>query len=340
MATAAHQIFDHREEPRAVQRFTALAAISFCLTLLCMVALITVLSGETSRVVGPVLASYAMLSLWAGLIVCGLAQGIALLTPGRWRPDLRAGWLVLAMLLSGITLPLFQIFKQVILPARGFPFDPVLAKIDNALLFGFDGWEVTHALFGNVAMTKLFDAAYAIWLPMMFLFPAVIVMAFADLKMRARLMACWLAAWILIASLAAWIFGSAGPCYYNALVGPHAGFLNLSKQLTALSLTAQANGQNIAALEFQDMLLRQMYGGSFVSAGGISALPSMHVAMATLFAFAAFRIGRTLGWVFTAYAVTIWIGSVHLGWHYMIDGVVGAAMMAAIWRASAIISDR
>lgn len=340
MATAAHQIFEHREKPQQDQRFTALAIASFCLTLLCLVALVKTLSGETSRVVGPVLASYAMVSLWAGLIVCGTAQAIALLTPGKWRPDLRAGWLVLAMLLSGITLPLFQIFKQVILPARGFPLDPALAKADNALFFGHDAWEVTHAMFGNVGMTRLFDAAYAIWLPMMFLFPAVIVMAFADLKLRTRLMACWLAAWILIASLAAWIFGSAGPCYYNALVAPHAGFQALNAKLKALSVVAQADGQNIAALEFQDMLLRQMYGGSFVSAGGISAMPSMHVAMATLFAITAFRIARPLGWVFTAYAVTIWIGSVHLGWHYAIDGIVGAAMMAAIWRGSAIISHR
>lgn len=340
MATAAHHIFERRAKPRGDQRFTALAISSFCLTLMCLVALVKALSGETSGVVGPVLASYAMVSLWAGLIVCGVAQAIALLTPGRWRPDLRAGWLVLAMLLSGVTLPLFQIFKQVILPTRGFPLDPLLAKADNILFLGHDAWEVTHAVFGNVSMTRLFDAAYAVWLPMMFLFPAVTVMAFADLKMRARLMACWLAAWILIASLAAWIFGSAGPCYYNALVGPHAGFQSLNANLTAISATAQANGQGIAALEFQDMLLRQMYGGSFVSAGGISAMPSMHVAMATLFAITGFRIARPLGWVLAAYAVTIWIGSVHLGWHYALDGLVGAAMMAAIWRTSVIISHR
>jgi PAP2 superfamily len=280
------------------------------------------------------LASYAMLSLWAALIVCGLAQAAAVMTPGRWRPDFRAGWLMVAMLLSGITIPLFQLFKQRILPSRGFPFDPGLAWFENKLLLGHDAWEVTHALFGTVAMTKLFDAAYAIWLPLMFLFPAVIVMAIHDVRLRARLMGCWLTAWVLIASVAAWVFGSAGPCYYNALIGPHQGFATLQKELAALNVAAQSQGHTIAAVDFQQMLLRQMQAGELVSAGGISAMPSMHVAMATLFAIAAFRFVRPLGWIFSAYAITIWIGSIHLGWHYALDGVVGAAMMAGIWRLS------
>ncbi len=333
MATAAREIFELHGQPVEDQRFAVLAIGSLCLCLVALIVLVSALSGGADQI-GPILASYAMLALWAALIVCGLAQFVAVLTPGRWRPDLRAGWLLLAMLLSGITLPLFQTFKQLILPARGFPLDPALAAADRFLFFGYDGWEVTHALFGSVAMTKLFDAAYAVWLPMMFLFPAVMVMGFADIRIRARFLSCWLAAWVLIASVAAWVFGSAGPCYYNALVGPHAGFDRMNQSLAGIASAAQAGGQTIAALDFQTMLLRQMHRGDFVSAGGISAMPSMHVAMATLFAIAAFRFARPLGWIFTAYAITIWIGSIHLGWHYALDGIVGAAMMITVWHAS------
>jgi hypothetical protein len=37
--------------------------------------------------------------------------------------------------------------------------------------------------------------------------------------------------------------------------------------------------------------------------------------------------GRALA----AFAVVIFLGSVMLGWHYAIDGYVGAAGVAAIW---------
>lgn len=302
-----------------------------------MAVLVLVTAGLT-RVSGvrfaPVVAGYSMIALWAGLVVCAVAQFVALFTPGKWRPDLRAGWLLVAMLLSGLTLPLFQLFKQLILPIRGFPFDPIVARADNLLFFGHDGWEITHALFGNTGMTRFFDTAYSLWLPFMFAFPPVIVMAFSDVRLRARLLSCWLASWVLIASVGAWIFGSAGPCYYNALVGPHEGFARLGQQLTRLGSAAHDQGHAIAAIDFQHMLLRQLQDGAFVSVGGISAMPSMHVAMATLFAMAAFRFARPLGWLFSAYAASIWVGSVHLGWHYALDGVLGAAMMVGLWKVS------
>jgi hypothetical protein len=36
----------------------------------------------------------------------------------------------------------------------------------------------------------------------------------------------------------------------------------------------------------------------------------------------------------TAYALMIWIGSVHLGWHYATDGLVGVLMMLGLWKAA------
>jgi hypothetical protein len=334
LASVAPSIPDFRTAEQEDQRFSISAILILCGAMALLVLITAALTQISGGRFAPVLAGYSMLALWAGLGVCAVAQFIALFTPGKWRPDLRAGWLLVAMLLSGLTLPLFQVFKQLILPIRGFPFDPIVAKAENLLLFGHDGWEVTHTLFGNVAMTRYFDTAYALWLPLMFAFPPVIVMAFSNVRLRARLLGCWLASWVLIASVGAWIFGSAGPCYYNALVGPHAGFANLDKQLTAIGDAARDQGHSIAAIDFQHMLLRQLQDGAFVPAGGISAMPSMHVAMATLFAMTAFRYARPLGWVFAIYAASIWVGSVHLGWHYALDGVLGAAMMVGLWKLS------
>ena len=64
---------------------------------------------------------------------------------------------------------------------------------------------------------------------------------------------------------------------------------------------------------------------------GISAMPSMHVALATLFALVGWRTNRWVGIATTLFAVIIQIGSVHLGWHYAIDGYAGAVGMIVIW---------
>jgi membrane-associated phospholipid phosphatase len=65
--------------------------------------------------------------------------------------------------------------------------------------------------------------------------------------------------------------------------------------------------------------------------GGISAMPSVHNALAALFALAAFQLNRAAGWIAASYAALIWIGSIHLGWHYALDGVVAFALTYGIW---------
>ena len=61
-------------------------------------------------------------------------------------------------------------------------------------------------------------------------------------------------------------------------------------------------------------------------------MPSIHVSMAFLMALLGWRIRRALGIVLTAYVVAIQIASVHLGWHYAIDGYAGIIGTYAIWR--------
>jgi hypothetical protein len=57
----------------------------------------------------------------------------------------------------------------------------------------------------------------------------------------------------------------------------------------------------------------------------------MHNAQAALFAAAAYRLDRRLGHVALAYLVAIFLGSIHLGWHYALDGVVGIAAALLVW---------
>ena len=249
-------------------------------------------------------------------------------------------WYAVAAILTGATIPIYGIFKQLVLPARGFPIDPFLAELDRALFLGHDPWAVTHALFGSPVTTATIDALYTVWMALMFLFPGLVIALVRAPDRRMRLLLNWLLVWIVVGSAAAWVLASAGPCFYEAAIGPNASFHALGLRLYALAAEAHAMGLPMGEHNFKPILAESFRLGRYATAGGISAMPSVHVTMAALFAIAGFQIGRIAGWVMTVLAIVVWIGSIHLGWHYATDGIVGTAMIFAIWRASASIVRR
>lgn len=242
-------------------------------------------------------------------------------------------WYAFAAILTGLTIPVYGIFKQLILPARGFPLDPYLAAIDRTLFFGHDPWTLAHSVIG-VVPTALIDSLYTAWMALMFLFPALVVAFVRRPEMRARLILCWLAVWIVIGSAAAWLLASAGPIFYDSAVAPNASFHALNVDLMRIAAEVRRLGLQMGAPEFQPIVLAGLRDGHYHSAGGISAMPSVHVSMAALFAIAGFQVNRLTGRIMTVLAAIIWVGSVDLGWHYACDGIVGTAMVWALWRMS------
>lgn len=64
---------------------------------------------------------------------------------------------------------------------------------------------------------------------------------------------------------------------------------------------------------------------------GISAMPRMHVSTAVIMALGCCSISKKLGLLMWTYALFIQIGSVHLAWHYAVDGYLSAIITIAIW---------
>ncbi len=242
------------------------------------------------------------------------------------------GWYLAAGLIAGLTIPAFGIFKQMILPQAGFPWDVRLAAWDRALFFGTDPWRITHSLFSSLQAMQIFDFFYSkVWMVLMYGFPAFVVALVTNVETRFRLILCWIVSWVIVASIMAYLFGSAGPCYYNQFIGPHQGFAEMNARLASLLAEAREQGGTIDALQFQPMLAGSYKSMNFAPAGGISAMPSMHVAMTALFAIAGFKIHRWAGWIMVVFSAIIWVGSIHLGWHYALDGIVGIPAMVLIW---------
>jgi hypothetical protein len=255
----------------------------------------------------------------------------------RWKRD-RGAALLWPPLMFAALIASFNSFKQMVLPIAGFGSDPWLARADRLLFFGHDGWRVTHFFLGSPQATRLIDSLYHGWfLPMAI---GVILCAWlpaSTYRLRTQYLLSYIAVWIGLGSILALVFPSAGPCFYSHFVGAAPEFDSLTRRLSEIQAL---NGEPLMALHNQAYLLKTFAGDRLSLGGGISAMPSVHNGLAFLFALAAWRVNRPLGLIFGAYAAVIWIGSIHLGWHYGLDGVVAVALTAGIWRVCGRIADR
>lgn len=294
--------------------------------------------GVTALMAGGAIVFYALLELsrggrvsaWSKSPAGALAQAFG----ARWRADrfFSLGWpLALFMLL----LPSFNAFKQRILPQAGFRYDADLAAIDR-LLFGGDPGPWLHQLLGSPATTRFFDTAYHGWFVLTTLGLCVVGLC-ASTRTRGQYMLAYAAIWIILGSLLAWIVPAAGPAFYQVLVEPAGAepFLFVHEQLAIAGDTSF-----LTSLGNQDYLRENFASSSLAMGGGISAIPSIHNAMAALFAIASFRVHKLLGFLMIGFAMLIWIASVYLNWHYAIDGIAGAAGATVIWFGAGWIVDR
>lgn len=259
----------------------------------------------------------------------------------RWARD-RFISLLAPPLLFSLLMATFNAFKQAVLYQAGFGVEAQLAALDRMLFLGVDAWRITHALFPSPWTSWLIDKAYHAWFVPMSL--GVILCSILPARLnrtRLRYLMTYIAAWIVVGSVMAMLMPSAGPGFQPTPIGQVAGFEPMAAHLQAQQawLRAHFPGADISALHFQQMLL-QLHGSSHITVGGgISAMPSMHNALAALFAMAAFQFSRMAGLAMSGYALLIWIGSIHLGWHYAVDGPVAVLVTYGLWRISAPIAD-
>ena len=258
----------------------------------------------------------------------------------RWEDDygLSTIW---PPLLWGVLIGVFGVFKQTVLRRVGFHDDLLFAQIDKALFFGTDPWKITHSL-PSPWVTLIVDRQYHVWaLPM---FYSVVACAFfrRALVFRTQYMLAYTLCWIVIGSLMAYVLPAAGPCFEGVFFRDPGSFGQLMGTLQAeQSRLAQIYPDfHLKTFDVRDYLLTLQATNQIGAGGGISAMPSMHVALSALFAVAGFKLGRVWGWIATGFAVLIFIGSIHLGWHYAIDGIVGAAAAVGLWYASGWLARR
>lgn len=245
-------------------------------------------------------------------------------------------WAVLPVfLLLPVMMSTFTYFKFLIPYLKPFELDPLFEQWDRALHFGYEPWELLQPVLGHPAVSAVVNFIYHLWMFVMF---GVLLWQGLNLsrpRLRMRYLITFVLMWVLLGNVAATLLSSAGPVYYGLVTGLADPFAPLMTYLHQAAKTAW-----VPALEVQEMLWRSYVGRDLGFGSGISAMPSLHVATSLSFALLGFAISRWLGTLFAVFAGCIFIGSIHLGWHYALDGYVAAICALAIWWAVGWFLDR
>jgi hypothetical protein len=230
------------------------------------------------------------------------------------------------LFLVPLFLGAFGRWKLLIQIVQPFRWDPALSALDAAVHLGHYPWRILQPALGHPAVTRLLDLAYVPVLLALLIGMTVWMGWTTNTALRRRFLLTFVLAWIILGTGLAIALSSAGPCYYGRVTGlpdPYAGLMAY--------LQGVHRATPLTALVIQEGLWQSHVEHAAGSFSEISAMPSIHVAMPTLFALTARAASRRAGAVLAGFAVVVFAGSVALGWHYAIDGYVGAAGVAAIW---------
>lgn len=228
-----------------------------------------------------------------------------------------------------VTMGSFAVHKANVLPSMGYSWDAAFMVWDRWFFWGRDPWQITHSLFSTPQATWLIDQLYHNWFYPMFIFYGFCVLMIRAPVVRICYIASYLISWLVIGTLLAGIFVSAGPAYDGLIFGDGETYAAL---MSRLNEQAGLVG-GLDALKYQAFLY-DGYQSQVAAVGlGISAMPSMHIALAVMWMLLLFNVNRWLGVIGIVYVVLIWIGSIHLGWHYAVDGLASAVIVLLIWFA-------
>lgn len=246
---------------------------------------------------------------------------------GHVNRDGRVLRIVAALASYVLFMACFLYWKMKIPTVNPFSWDKAFADADAWLFGGRQGWEVLHPWLSGDTVTRALDANYGFWgMACLFFWVAAAASNRLRPEIRSQYWLATLMTWLLVGLVSATLLSSAGPVYYHHVTGDAARYEGLTAFL------ASFNG-SLVSTNVQDILW-SIHAGEVNGAGGISAMPSMHNAQSLLFILLARHLGRPYLVFAVAFTAAIFVGSVHLGWHYAVDALVSFALVPPIWYAA------
>ncbi|HSO47067.1 MAG TPA: phosphatase PAP2 family protein [Rhizobiaceae bacterium] len=245
--------------------------------------------------------------------------------------------LFLGTLCAGVLLALAMVFFQASFTVvknalyvwnDGFPLDELHADIDRMLHGGIDPWRFFEPLMASNQILNVMEFNYSIlWFQLNFGILFIMLVSPGLSHLRSRYFLAFALTWIVVGNIFAGLFLSAGPVFYGAVTGDSQRFAEL------VSLLAANKDGSYSAATYQNYLWTMHVSGTSGLGTGISAFPSVHVALTVINMLFAFEIRRSLGIAMTVYTAIILVTSVACGWHYAIDGYASIAICAVLYWA-------
>jgi hypothetical protein len=263
---------------------------------------------------------------WARLRGRSISGMIGLLREHGWLGARLLRFIILAFTIAAFFGSFAKWKSAIPLVYPGFRWDAPLEVVDM-WIHGDHPDRILAPLFGSPEAILFLDRVYHTWFYM--LFTLVIWQAWQNDPRRLRQF--WMAfalTWIVLGIFVACAAASAGPIY----AGLDRGSISYDDLLARLS-AAERLGPLFVRMSAWSLWEAVRQPGIAIG-DGISAFPSLHVAVVSLAMFPLWRIHPGLGLCGAVYTLLIVIGSIMLGWHYAVDGEAGVLGAALIWIAA------
>lgn len=240
------------------------------------------------------------------LVVSRTPRPLSVLVAMLREQSLAIACIAAGMLLAGVDMIFFMWVKPEIASLRPFWADPMLAEADHRL-FGRDPWRFFEGVdLGFLAYSYNFFWVVAILLTLIWLFARP-----RSVERSASIINYFLL-WSLFGPIGQYFLSSCGPIFY-ARAGMGTRFDGLRDNIPRITN------------QISDYLWKAYSGSELSFAAGISAMPSLHITMATWIALVFVGQRSRIAPLAIGFALYIWVASVALGWHYALDGLVGGA---------------
>ncbi|WP_406871847.1 phosphatase PAP2 family protein [Aminobacter sp. P9b] len=224
-------------------------------------------------------------------------------------------------------------FKSNIAVFHPYQLDVVFQEVDRLLHFGVQPWVLIERVIGYGSATAILDKIYYLWFFAVFVPTAVLIGMPDRFGIRHQFLLSYVFVWGILGIVCATALSSVGPIYYDRVYGGPSPFTDLVQNLE----------QADSAWGLTTMQVREGLWGAYVNdaatiVSGISAMPSIHNAMCVLLFLAARHVNRWLAAAAAVFGLTIFVGSIHLGWHYAIDAYVSAIGVVLLWNLAGYLT--
>ena len=210
-----------------------------------------------------------------------------------------------------------------------FYLDPFCLKLQSSLFFGWNFWKVmAHCL--TPVLIYFFNSVYALWaLLVFFSFCFVSYQQFSFQKIHFFL--SFILVWFLLGVVMATLLSSCGPCYVDFFYSTHHVYLH---HYLGLLKQMEIYHWGIESHRLQAFLLHQYMAKHWSLFSGITAMPSLHVATAFMIYLYVKEYYAKLSAYLLIYSLLIWVATVILAWHSLIDGLVSFVSVWCLYRFS------